>query len=177
MKLVVCALGDVATQVRRHRPAGVVSLLSPDLPTPALPGDPPRLVLRFNDIDAPREGLLAPDAAMIESLLAFAEGFPDDATLLIHCWMGISRSPAAAFILACARSPAVAELEIALALRKAASSATPNLLMARLADDLLGRGGRIARAVAHIGRGRESGRGSPFELDTARLQRRWRTPP
>jgi predicted protein tyrosine phosphatase len=171
MKLVVCALADLATQARLHRPVGVVSLLSPDLPNPNVAGDALRLVMRFNDIPAPRDDLIAPDAAMIERLLAFADGFAPDSTLLVHCWMGISRSPAAAFILACARAPEVSELRIALALREAAPSVTPNSLMVSLADHHLGRGGRMARAVSHIGRGRESGRGAPFELDTARFQR------
>jgi predicted protein tyrosine phosphatase len=169
MKLVVCALADLSTQARLHRPAGVVSLLSPELPTPSVPGDPARLILRFNDIPAPRDDLVAPDAAMIAELVAFADGFPPDATLLLHCWMGISRSPAAAFILACARAPATPEPRIAFALREASPTATPNPLMASLADEHLRRGGRLAQAISRIGRGLEGGRGAPFELDTTRF--------
>jgi predicted protein tyrosine phosphatase len=175
MKLLVCALADLATQARDRRLDGVVSLLSPDLAAPAFPGDTPHLIQRFNDIAAPREGLATPGAEGIGALLAFADRLLPDATLLVHCWMGISRSPAAAFIIACRRAPEVPELEIALALRDAAPGATPNPLMIQIADDRLGRGGKMRAAIAHIGRGRDSAMGTPFEIDTARLRSGRRT--
>ncbi len=167
MKLVVCALHDVADMARRHSPGGVISLLSPDQLAPALAGDTPRLVLRFHDIAEPSEGLTAPDAGTVARLLEFATARGATDTLLLHCWMGISRSPAAAFILACAAAPAISEQEIARALRAASPTATPNPLMVNLADRQLGRGGRMVAAAARIGRGRESAGGVPFELDTA----------
>jgi predicted protein tyrosine phosphatase len=172
---VVCALANVATQARDGRLGGVISLLSPELAAPAFPGDTPHLILRFNDVAAPREGLAAPDARGIGELLAFADRFPPNATVLVHCWLGISRSPAAAFIIACRRAPRIPELEIALALRDAAPDATPNPLMIQLADDRLGRGGRMRAAIAQIGRGRDSAVGAPFEIDTVRLRSGRRT--
>ncbi|HLZ84422.1 MAG TPA: hypothetical protein VKQ54_12735 [Caulobacteraceae bacterium] len=164
MKLVVCALDDVAETARRHRPNGVVSLLTNDQTPPPIAGEPPRLTLRFHDIAAPREGLIAPDAEAVARLLAFAEARGAGETLLLHCWMGISRSPAAAFILACAAHPATAEGEMAGALRRTAPFATPNPLLVSLADDHLRRRGRMVAAISGIGRGRDSVRGSPFVL-------------
>jgi predicted protein tyrosine phosphatase len=164
MKLVVCALADLDRELDRHRPAGVVSLLSPGQIPPAIANGPPRLTLAFNDILAPADGLTTPSARMVTDLLAFAGRFPNDATLLLHCWMGISRSPAAAFVLACAREPGRSEAEIAAALRRAAPSATPNALFVRLADDHLGRGGRMSAAITSIGRGCEASSGQPFEV-------------
>jgi predicted protein tyrosine phosphatase len=166
MKLVVCPLDDVERQARRHRPAAVISLLSPDQAYSALPGDPPRLVLRFHDIAAPRETLVAPDREMVIRLLTFAAVFKPDATLLVHCWMGISRSPAAAFILACGQEPSRPEADIARSLRRASPSASPNPLFVSLADDYLQRQGRMVAALAHIGRGRDAQRGRPFVLET-----------
>jgi len=163
---VVCALADVDSVARLHRPAGVVSLLNPDQTAAPIPGDPPRLVLRFNDIDAPRDGLVAPDADTIARLLTFAEGAPSDARLLMHCWMGISRSPAAAFIVACARDPSRPEALIAAALRQVAPSVTPNPLLVRLADEQLGRSGRMNAAILSIGRGSDAAVGAPFEFET-----------
>jgi predicted protein tyrosine phosphatase len=172
MKLWVCALDDAAEQARRLRPAGVISLLAPGQAGPILPPPPQgpaRLTLRFHDIPAPRPGLVAPDSGVIVSLLKFARRLPPEGALLIHCWLGISRSPAAAFILACALAPAVPELAVARALRRAAPGATPNPLLARLADDHLGRDGRMAEALSRIGEGAEDARGAPFLLDTDRL--------
>jgi predicted protein tyrosine phosphatase len=166
VKLIVCALADLDVQARLHSPAGVVSLLNPDQPATPIPGDPARLVLRFNDIAAPRDRLTAPSLDVIERLLAFAEAAPADGRLLLHCWMGISRSPAAAFILACAGNPSRSEAQIAAALRRVAPSATPNPLMVRLADGRLGRRGRMNAAIAGIGRGKDAAMGAPFALET-----------
>jgi predicted protein tyrosine phosphatase len=165
MKLIVCPLDEVERQVGRARPAGIVSLLAPDQPAPLLGGDAARLILGFHDIVEPRPGLAEAGVEDVRRLLAFAESFSPHATLLIHCWMGISRSPAAAFILACARNPGRPEGEIAAALREAAPSATPNARLIALADDSLGRRGRMKAAISAIGRGREASLGSPFELD------------
>jgi predicted protein tyrosine phosphatase len=169
VKLVVCALADAPKMARRHAPDGIVSLLSEAQTPPRLVGEAPRLALRFHDIAAPRRGLTAPDADAVARLLEFAAARGREGTLLVHCWMGISRSPAAAFILACAAAPATPEEGIARALRRAAPTATPNPLLVSLADRHLGREGRMTAAIALIGRGRETARGAPFELDTALL--------
>ena len=60
------------------------------------------------------------------------------APLLIHCFAGVSRSTAAAFIAACALSPRRDEGEIARALRAASPTATPNARLVALADATLG---------------------------------------
>jgi predicted protein tyrosine phosphatase len=152
--------------VRRHRPAAVVTLLAPDQPGPRLDPALPSLRLSFHDVPAAHPALTAPDAAAIASLLEFAAALPPEATLLAHCWMGISRSPAAAYILACAASPAVSEETIARRLRAAAPSATPNLLMVKLADAHLGRDGRMVDAILRLGRGADAQIGPPFAFET-----------
>ena len=167
MKLIVCALADLQRVYDVRRPAGVISLLSPHQVTPDLSDDPPRLVHRFNDIAEPMEGMIAPTPDMVADLLTFAGAFPDQATLLLHCWMGVSRSPAAAFILACAFSEEGREARIAAALRQASPSATPSPFLVRLADEQLGRNGRMEAAIHAIGRGREASSGDPFELETS----------
>ena len=167
MTLIVCAMADLVDQAEHYRPAGVVSLLNPDQTIPELLINVPRLVLRFNDIAEPTAGLVSPDLDTVARLLDFAAAFPPEASLLLHCWMGISRSPAAAFILACVRNPSRPEEELAHALRLAAPSATPNSLLVSLADDRLGRSGRMSAAIARIGRGSEASVGEPFALETA----------
>ncbi len=78
--------------------------------------------------------------------------------------MGISRSTASAFILACARTPAGKEAAVSYALRAASPCATPNRLMVALADDVLGRKGRLVQAIRAIGRGADYRPYRSFEL-------------
>ena len=71
--------------------------------------------------------------------------------MLIHCWAGISRSTGTAFVIACERSPEADERHIALALRRAAPHALPNRRIVGLADQLMGRGGRMVAALDAMG--------------------------
>ena len=164
MRLAVCALADLDGGLAAHRPDGVVSLLSPTQEPPSIAGGAPRLALRFHDIAEPTEGLSAMSPDQAAELLAFGAGFGEGATLLVHCWMGISRSPAAAFALACAAAPTRDETEIAQALRLASPTATPNPRLVALADEQLGRRGRMRRAIAALGRGADAASAAPFVL-------------
>ena len=85
--------------------------------------------------------------------------------MLIHCFAGVSRSTAAAYIAACALKPKRDEFAIARALRAASPTASPNTRLVALADDKLGRRGRMSEAIAEIGRGRECFEGEPFTLE------------
>lgn len=124
-----------------------------------------RLHLIFHDIAEPRDGYLAPSAEQIAQFLRFGLEMNAGQTMLIHCYAGISRSTAAAYILACARLPDRGEAELAELLRQLSPSATPNPLMVALADAALGREGRMVAAIRAIGRGSEAFEGTPFCLD------------
>src|SRR5205814_1464303 len=121
------------------------------------------LALYFHDITEPRDGLVAPDRAGVSAVLDFAAGWTAARPLLVHCWAGISRSSAAAFIVACARN-AGQERAIADELRRRAPFATPNRLMVAHADDLLRREGRMIGAIERIGRGADAFQGTPYRL-------------
>ncbi len=56
------------------------------------------------------------------------------------------------------------EFAIARALRAASPTASPNARLVALADDALGRRGRMNEAIAEIGRGQECSEGEPFTL-------------
>src|SRR5690606_19265224 len=99
-----------------------------------------------------------------KDILDFGKGWDLSAPMLVHCWAGISRSTATAFILACERCPGTPETTIAQALRAASSAATPNPLMVRLADDMLGRGGRMVDAVRAMGPGQYQWPNPAFSL-------------
>lgn len=124
-----------------------------------------RLDLRLHDIAEPRPGLVAPSRADVASLLAFGESWDGSRPLLVHCRMGISRSTAAALILAAGARPRLDEVALSAALRLAAPCATPNPLMIALADELLGRSGRLVAAVREIGRGADYAPYRMFALD------------
>ncbi|HVV40605.1 MAG TPA: protein tyrosine phosphatase [Nitrobacter sp.] len=142
----------------------LLSLLSPGLDADrgTVPAER-HLHLTFHDVSESRSGLITPDRDMIAAILGFGRSASAARPILIHCWAGISRSSAAAFILACDRHPG-REQAIADELRRRAPFATPNPLMVALADDLLACDGRMIGAIAAIGRGAEAFEGTPYEL-------------
>lgn len=122
------------------------------------------LFLGMSDISQPMDGHVLAGRDHVERLLAFVRAWDRAAPLVIHCWAGISRSTAAAYITACALAPGRDEGEAADALRLASPSATPNARLVALADATLGRGGRMIRAIERIGRGADAFEGKPFLL-------------
>ena len=95
-------------------------------------------------------------------------GWDRSAPVVIHCYAGVSRSTAAAFIAACLLDETRSEMSIARDIRERSPTATPNALMVKIADRLLGRDGRMIEAVRSIGRGTDCYEGVPFSLDLAR---------
>ena len=107
--------------------------------------------IQVNDIVEPAEGAIAPSAGHIEGFLAFSKTWTREAPFLVHCWAGISRSTAAAYILLCDIRGPGHEAAIARELRAHAPHAQPNRLMIRHADQILGREGRMIAAVEAMG--------------------------
>ena len=163
MELIICPLSELNAGLARQ-PARVLSLLSPGTPAPVCPGIAPpcHLVLEFHDIISPQAGLRAVQPADIAAIIAFAQGWDGTAPLLVHCWAGISRSTAAAYIIVCLLG--ADEHAAAQALRAAAPQATPNARMIALADAQLGCAGRMVGAITAIGRGAEAAQGELFSL-------------
>lgn len=122
------------------------------------------LFLGMSDIVVAVDGHILPADDHLTRFLRFVEAWDQAAPLVIHCWAGISRSTAGAYIAACALNPALDEDELAASLRAASPSATPNARLVALADDRLGRSGRMTRAIAAIGRGEDAFEGKPFTL-------------
>lgn len=163
--IVVAPLHELGEGVAGCRPSHVVSLSSPGAEPATLPGDVEALRLTFHDIVRPREDLIPARRADIVALIGFARAWPARRPMLIHCWAGVSRSPAAAYIAACARSRPGGEHALAERLRAAAPFSTPNARMVALADQILDRNGAMSAAVEAIGRGAETTAGRLFVLD------------
>lgn len=166
MTIIVSPLRHIDRVIETRRPSHVVTLLGPETEDPLCAGIPAdrRLILKFHDISAPMPGYEPPTRAVIEAVLAFGATWDAAAPLLIHCFAGISRSTAAAYILACEYAGPGFEVLLASQLRNASPTATPNSLMIQLADEILGRNGQMISAIQGIGRGADAFEGSPFEL-------------
>lgn len=164
--IVVSPLSDLPEVGERYRPSAMITMMSNDdpVPRPSSVVEERHLHLVFNDIGEPRDGLVPPNTAHIDALIAAVRAWTGEAPLLLHCWFGVSRSTAAAVIALATLRPNRSEADIARALRAAAPFATPNPLMIVLADRQLGRDGRLSEAVAAIGRGAETSEGTPFTL-------------
>ncbi|MHB1206014.1 MAG: tyrosine phosphatase family protein [Rhodospirillaceae bacterium] len=166
MTLIVCPLSHVERVLRTRKPSHVITLLAPEGPHPSC-GDARHLVLRFNDITMAAEGLVAPCPEIVREILDFGAAWSATtprAPILVHCFAGISRSTAAAYILACAFAGPGRERALAANLRQASPTATPNNLMIALGDEMLGRAGRMTTAIQAIDRGAFAAEGVPFDL-------------
>jgi predicted protein tyrosine phosphatase len=165
LTLIVCSLRRIDTLIEARRPSHLISLLSPAEMIeehPAMTGR--HLRVGVNDIVEPMEGLVAPDAPMVARILTFGADWDASRPMLIHCWAGVSRSSAAAFILACQRNPDTPERAIAEHIRAVSPIAHPNARLVALADDMLGRGGRMVDALRVIGPGEPAFENEPFEV-------------
>jgi predicted protein tyrosine phosphatase len=162
----VCPLSAVPLTVSRSRARRLVTCLQHDIAveTPQLIAPGKHLRLALHDIAAEVPGHVAPRADHIEALIEFALDWGGEGDMVVHCWAGISRSTAAAFAALCAINPPGHEAVIAARLRQASPTAQPNRLMIRLADQCLGRGGRIVRAIEAIGPGSYASEAEPFVL-------------
>ncbi|WP_062016385.1 tyrosine phosphatase family protein [Aureimonas sp. AU4] len=164
--LVVSSLAELPATVAAHGALDVVTLINADTVVERPSGIAPErhLFLGMNDIAAPAEGLTHPGENHLDDLLRFGLAWDRTKPLAIHCWAGISRSTAAAYILACAINPDLDEAALAWELRRRAPSATPNPLLVEMADRRLGRDGRMVEAIRSIGRGEDAFSGTPFVL-------------
>jgi predicted protein tyrosine phosphatase len=111
------------------------------------------LILSIDDIEDELDGMIAPAETHVADLLTFVQRWKREKPIVVHCFAGISRSTAAAFITACAIAPERNEAEIANAIRAASVTAQPNPRIVNFGDKLLGRQGRMVDAVRAIGKG------------------------
>ncbi len=166
MTIYVCSLARLHETVEESGAERVVTLINEGTAVLRPPEISPEhhLFLGMNDINEPIDGLTPPGAHHVSRFLDFVGGWEREAPMVVHCWAGISRSTAAAFIAVCALAPHRDEIEIASEMRRKSPTATPNMRLVTFADDLLGRRGRMIRAVSGIGRGAFAFEGDPFAM-------------
>jgi predicted protein tyrosine phosphatase len=163
----VCSLARLHETVEETGARYIVSLIGDEtrLSRPSCVPPQNHLWLRMHDISAPLDGYIIPAEQHVARLLDFVRDWNRVAPLVVHCYMGISRSTACAFASVCALNPQRDETSIAQALRRASPTATPNARIVSLADQLLDRRGRMTAAIENIGQGILGGEAAPFRLD------------
>jgi predicted protein tyrosine phosphatase len=163
----VCSLARLHATVEATGARRVVTLMRDVelVRRPATIEHADHLLLRLDDISEPIDGYTVPVEGHIAELLAFVRSWDRAAPLVMHCYAGVSRSTAGAFVSACALNPRRPEAQIAQDIRRLSPTATPNIRIVMLADRMLRRGGRMVAAIDAIGRGIACYEGHPFRLD------------
>ena len=163
----VCSLARLHDTVEETGARHVVTLLGRETNVVRPAGIDPRnhLWLQLHDVAASLDGYIVPGEAHVEELITFVRRWDRAAPLVVHCFAGISRSTAAAYVAVCALSPHRDERMVAAALRRASPTALPNRLIVALADRMLERRGRMIAAIEGIGPATSMDLPSPFRLD------------
>jgi predicted protein tyrosine phosphatase len=152
--LTVCGLDEL----EHHSAQGithVLSILDPGSPEPEAfwaYGPHQRVTLHFHDTVQPGADLVLPTVENVETILGFGRSVIAQAErhqihLLVHCHAGISRSTAAMAILLAQAGPKGVEDSVFGQIQELRPQAWPNSLMIGLADELLGRKGRLSAAL------------------------------
>lgn len=167
-RIVVSPLKTIGEMAARHKAREMITLIAEnhDFHRPGIIDPGRHLSIRVNDIAfAGKDGLIAPQDSHVAAIIGFARSWDQSAPLLIHCWMGVSRSPAAALIAALAANPDLDDADLTKTLRRAAPQASPNTRLVEIGDTALSRSGRLVAGVKAIGRGANYTGDAPFVLD------------
>ena len=164
----VCSLALLHDTVRQTGAHHVVTLIK-DISLVHRPASilaENHLLIDMDDIIEHIEGYVAPSEEHVGELLRFVRKWDRAAPMVVHCFAGISRSTAGAFVAVCALNPNRDEAAIARAIRDASPTAWPNIRIVAHADRLLNRDGRMVSAIRDIGPGIGAYTSSaPFRLD------------
>lgn len=163
----VCSLARLHATVDETGARHIVTLLrlTDRVQRPSHIAPENHLVLAVDDIALPADGYTVPAQEHVERLIEFVGQWDRTAPMVVHCFAGISRSTAAAYVTACVLNPRRDEMQIAQAIRRASRTAQPNARIVSIADMLLQRDGRMVRAVEALGPGHAAEEGVPFRLD------------
>jgi predicted protein tyrosine phosphatase len=162
----VCSLARLHETVQQTGALHIVTLLkhTDRVERPSHIAEGNHLILGMDDVTEPMDGYVLPCEEHVTRLIRFVRGWDRAKPLVVHCFAGISRSTAGAYVTACALNATRCELTIARELRRVSPTATPNNRIVSIADRVLGRSGRMIAAIESIGRGAMAYEADPFRL-------------
>ena len=163
----VCSLARLHATVEETGALHVITLLKDTdrVERPRSVAEANHLILGMDDIAVPMDGFITPGEEHVAQLIEFVRCWERKRPLVVHCYAGISRSTAGAYVAACALNPGRDEWVIARELRRVSPTATPNGRLVALADRILRRDGRMVAAIDAIGRGAIAYEADPFRLE------------
>ncbi|MEM8921077.1 MAG: protein-tyrosine phosphatase family protein [Pseudomonadota bacterium] len=170
MAIWVSSLARVRNIAELRKPERILSLLDPDDDFPEFDGysADTHHTIGVEDVSNAEDAIqLPPGLEHARQVINFVESWSKSAPILIHCWAGVSRSTASAFIAACIANPKTDEYDIAETLRDASPTANPNIRLVEFADELLGRRGRMVAAIESMGRGEPTWEAQPFYIPSS----------
>ncbi len=147
-----CGLPDVSATAKTIGASHLVSAIEAHYfpKTPKGISRDRHLMLDMDDIAEFHPDRTAPSEQHVLELLGFVSDWDQSAPMLVHCYAGMSRSTACAFIALCALNPKDNEGRIAKAIGRLSPTATPNRRLVALADDIMQRNGRMIAAVSEM---------------------------
>lgn len=165
--IIVCPFDLVQETIDQYQPDRMISILNDEEMSPQVSGIAAenRLKIALSMEEAIDPGSNAKSKnARFRKMINFAREADWSRPLLVHCRLGISRSPAAAFIIQCALDPITSELEHAEKIRAVSATADPSYAMVAEADDYLSRDGRMLDALDKIGSSNGHYSNAAFEI-------------
>jgi predicted protein tyrosine phosphatase len=147
-KIIICGLKDIEEAVRKYEPDMMLTIInknfSPD--TPKGLDQSRHLKMLIDDISEPREGFVLPEKENVQDLLDFTNDWDQTKPIIIHCHMGISRSTATSLGVMCKYDKENLTKNVE-KLKEIAPHASPNKLMTRYVDDILGLDNTLSRTL------------------------------
>src|ERR1700674_2723292 len=116
----VCSLARLHETVEETGALHVVTLLKQTdrVERPSSVAEANHLILGMDDIAVPMDGYIIPGEEHVTRLIEFVRGWERAKPMVVHCFAGISRSTAGAYVAACALNPRRDEWAIARAPRR-----------------------------------------------------------
>jgi predicted protein tyrosine phosphatase len=163
----VCSLAAMPQTVEDLAASHVLTLISPGSAVPMQDqlGEGRHLYIPVHDIWEPMDGHVMPDESHVQQVIDFAKGWTREQPLIVHCFAGVSRSTAAAITATLVVDPDRDPYELLRHVRRRSPTATPNPEIIRIADRMLGLGGKLVEATAAIGQGEPCYEGVPFAIE------------
>ncbi len=150
-KIIICGLADIQDCVDKFRPDMMLTIINKNFSpeTPNGMDENRHLRMLIDDISEPREGFILPEKHHAQQLLDFTNDWDTSKPILIHCHMGISRSTATSLGVAAKFDPDNIELIIE-KLKEIAPHASPNKIMTKYYDEILGLNNRLLSSISYF---------------------------